>query len=144
MTSLSVRQGDARMGVGLADRPIPAVPGVVHRFVAARGARFHVAQAGAGDPVVLLHGLPQHWYAWRKVIPELAGEYQLFCVDLRGCGWSEATRRGYGTEDLVRDILAVMDALGLNRVRLIGTRPAAGSGSRFAFRHPSGSAGSWP
>ncbi|HEX9528234.1 MAG TPA: alpha/beta hydrolase [Streptosporangiaceae bacterium] len=120
MTSLSALQGDAQMGAGPGDRPIPAVPGVVHRFVAARGARFHVAQAGAGDPVVLLHGLPQHWYAWRKVIPELAGEYQLFCVDLRGCGWSEATRRGYGMREQVRDILAVMDALGLKRVRLIG------------------------
>lgn len=101
-------------------RPMPDVPGVTHRFVQARGARFHIAQAGSGDPVVLLHGLPQHWYAWRKVISELAGEFELFCVDLRGCGWSEATRRGYGTADQARDILAVLDALGLDRVRLIG------------------------
>jgi pimeloyl-ACP methyl ester carboxylesterase len=101
-------------------RQMPDVPGVTHRFVRARGARFHVAQAGSGDPVVLLHGLPQHWYAWRKVIPELAGDFELFCIDLRGCGWSEGTRRGYGTTAQARDILAVMDALGLDRVRLIG------------------------
>jgi len=112
MTSVSVRQ-DCTWA-------IPQVPGVTHRFVTARGARFHVAQAGAGDPVVLLHGLAQHWYAWRKLIPELAGQYQLFCLDLRGCGWSEATRRGYGTREQARDVLAVMDALGLERVRLIG------------------------
>ena len=112
MTSVSVRQ----------DRTwaIPQVPGVTHRFVTARGARFHVAQAGAGEPVVLLHGLAQHWYAWHKLIPELAGQYQLSCLDLRGCGWSEATRRGYGTKEQARDVLAVMDALGLGRVRLIG------------------------
>ena len=118
MTSVSVRQDGA--GTAAGTRPLPDVPGVVHRFVAARGARFHVAQAGAGDPVVLLHGLPLHWYAWRKVIPELAGEYRLFCLDLRGCGWSEATRHGYSTGEQVRDVLAVMDALGLERVRLIG------------------------
>jgi pimeloyl-ACP methyl ester carboxylesterase len=112
MTSVSVRQ-DCTWA-------IPQVPGVTHRFVTARGARFHVAQAGAGDPVVLLHGLAQHWYAWRKLIPELAGQYQLFCLDLRGCGGSEATRRGYGTREQARDVLAVMDALGLQRVRLIG------------------------
>jgi pimeloyl-ACP methyl ester carboxylesterase len=112
MTSVSARQDCAWA--------IPQVPGVTHRFVTVRGARFHVAQAGAGDPVVLLHGLAQHWYAWRKLIPELAGQYQLFCHDLRGCGGSEATRRGYGTREQARDVLAVMDALGLQRVRLIG------------------------
>jgi pimeloyl-ACP methyl ester carboxylesterase len=112
MTSVSVRQDGTWT--------IPQVPGVTHRFVTARGARFHVTQAGAGDPVVLVHGSAQHWYAWRKLIPELAGHYQLFCLDLRGCGWSEATRRGYGTRDQARDVLAVMDALGLGRVRLIG------------------------
>jgi len=101
-------------------RPMPHVPGVTHRFVPAHGATFHVAQAGHGVPVVLLHGLPQHWYAWRKVISELAGDFQLFCVDLRGCGWSEPTRRGYATADQARDILAVMDALGLDQVHLIG------------------------
>ena len=116
MTAASVRQDEVRTDAG----PIPEVPGVTHQFVTARGARFHVAQAGDGDPVVLLHGLAQHWYAWRKVIPELAGQYRLFCVDLRGCGWSEGTRRGYGTAEQVRDVLAVMDALGLDRVRLIG------------------------
>lgn len=116
MTSVSVRQDEARTGAG----PLPDVPGVVHRFVTARGTRFHVAEAGTGEPVLLLHGTAQHWYAWRKVIPELAGEYRLFCLDLRGCGWSEATRRGYGTAQQVHDVLAVMDALGLERVRLIG------------------------
>jgi pimeloyl-ACP methyl ester carboxylesterase len=96
------------------------VPDVVHRFVTTRGTRFHVAEAGVGDPVLLLHGIAQHWYAWRKVIPELSGEYRLFCLDLRGCGWSEGTRRGYGTGQQLQDVLAVMDALGLERVRLIG------------------------
>jgi pimeloyl-ACP methyl ester carboxylesterase len=38
------------------------------------GVRLHVAEAGSGDPVVLLHGFPQHWYAWRHVIPLLAGQ----------------------------------------------------------------------
>ena len=63
--------GDRRPDSGA--RPMPAVPGVTHRFVAVRGARLHLAEAGAGDPVVLLHGFPQHWYAWRRVIPQLAG-----------------------------------------------------------------------
>ena len=50
----------------------PEVPGVEHRFVDAGRLRMHVAEAGEGDPVLLLHGWPQHWYLWREVIPRLA------------------------------------------------------------------------
>lgn len=63
----------------------------------ARGVRFHVAEAGTGEPVMLLHGFPQHWYTWRRVIPLLAGEYRLICPDFRGCGWSDAPATGYDT-----------------------------------------------
>jgi pimeloyl-ACP methyl ester carboxylesterase len=136
MTSVSRRQDDAAAAAGTGAWPLPDVPGVTHRFVAARGARFHVAQAGDGDPVVLLHGLPFHWYAWRKVIPELAGEYRLYCLDLRGCGWSQATPRGYGTGEQAMDVLAVMDALGLDRVRLIGHDTGGWLGFALCLRAP--------
>src|SRR5215467_11922543 len=114
---------------GCAARPFPHVPGVTHRFVLVRGIRLHVAEAGGGDPVVLLHGFPQHWYAWRHVIPLLAGQYRLICPDWRGFGWSEAPPRGYDTASRAAGILALMDALGLRRARLI----AHDRGARVAF-----------
>ena len=101
-------------------RPLPQVRGVTHRFITVRGVRLHVAEAGAGDPVLLLHSFPQHWYAWRHVIPLLAGQYRLICPDWRGFGWSEAPPGGYDTQARVADLLALMDALGLRRARLIG------------------------
>lgn len=101
------------------NRPMPDVPGATHHTIQARGTRFHVAEAGDGEPVVMLHGVAQHWYAWRRVLPELAPSYRLYCIDLRGCGWSAGTRRGYSTRDQAADVLAVMDALGLRQVRLI-------------------------
>ena len=100
--------------------PQPDVPGVTHRSVRAAGLSFHVAEAGAGDPLLLLHGWPQHWYMWRGVIPELARSYRVICPDLRGLGWSEAPSGGYDKETLANDMLAVMDALGLDRVKLVG------------------------
>ena len=115
---------------GAGGRPLPPVPGMRHRFVDVRGARLHVAEAGDsdGDPVVLLHGFPQHWYAWRHVVPLLAGQYRLICPDWRGFGWSEAPPRGYDTASRTADILALMDAMGLPRVRLVahdwGAHPA--------------------
>ncbi|MDX6503834.1 MAG: hypothetical protein QOE29_959 [Gaiellaceae bacterium] len=101
----------------------PPVDGVEHRFVDAAGLRVHVAEAGPadGDPVVCLHGWPQHWYEWRHLIGPLAERgHRVVCPDLRGLGWTEAPRRGYEKEQLASDMLATMDALGLERVKLVG------------------------
>ncbi|MEV8567864.1 alpha/beta fold hydrolase [Streptomyces sp. NPDC051322] len=77
---------------------MPALDGAVHRWVTAGDVRLHIAEFGAGRPVVLLHGFPQHWYAWDRLVPLLAADHRLICVDLRGFGWSEQTRRGYDTD----------------------------------------------
>jgi pimeloyl-ACP methyl ester carboxylesterase len=100
---------------------MPGVEGVTHRWVEARGLRFHVAEAGSGDdPVLLLHGWPQHWYEWRDLMPALADRRRVLAMDLRGFGWSDAPRGGYEKESLATDVLAVLDELGLERVKLVG------------------------
>ena len=100
----------------------PHVDGVRHRYVEARGLRFHLAEAGEGDDVVLcLHGWPQHWYEWRFLLPRLAAAgHRAIALDLRGFGWSDAPRDGYEKENLATDVLAVLDELGLERVKLVG------------------------
>ena len=100
---------------------LPHVEGVSHRTVRARGLDFHVAEAGSGDDVVLcLHGWPQHWYEWRHLMPALADRHRVLALDLRGFGWSDAPRDGYEKEEMATDVLAVLDALGLERVKLVG------------------------
>lgn len=100
---------------------MPPVDGVSHRWVEARGLRFHVADAGSGDdPVLLLHGWPQHWYEWRSLLPALADRHRVLAMDLRGFGWSDAPPDGYEKENLASDVLAVLDELGLERVKLVG------------------------
>ena len=97
------------------------VDGVSHRWIEARGLRFHVAEAGGGEDAVLcLHGWPQHWYEWRRLMPVLADRHRVLAMDLRGFGWSDAPREGYEKENLATDVLAVIDALGLKRVKLVG------------------------
>jgi pimeloyl-ACP methyl ester carboxylesterase len=99
----------------------PQLDGVTHRYVQGRGARLHYAEAGSGEDVVLLlHGWPEHWWEWREVIPVLAREHRVIALDMRGFGWSEATPRGYLKEELASDVLAVLDALDIDRVKLIG------------------------
>ena len=101
-------------------RPLPELPGVEHRFVDAGGVRLHVAEAGDGEPVVLLHGWPEHWWTWRHLIPGLAERYRVICPDLRGFGWSDAPRRGYEKEQFAADVAELLDSLDLHDVRLVG------------------------
>jgi len=112
-----------------ASRPMPEVPGVGHRYVEAGRLRVHIAEAGTGPPLVLLHGWPQHWYAWRKLIPLLAGSRRLICPDLRGFGWTDAPASGYRTADLAADGVTLLDSLGLDRVDVLGH----GEGGRVGF-----------
>jgi pimeloyl-ACP methyl ester carboxylesterase len=99
----------------------PHIDGVTHHWVRARGLDFHYAEAGAGDDVVLcLHGWPQHWYEWRHLMPALADRHRVLALDLRGYGWSDAPPDGYEKENLADDVLAVLDELGVERVKLVG------------------------
>jgi pimeloyl-ACP methyl ester carboxylesterase len=100
---------------------MPEVEGVRHRWVRARGVEFHLAEAGEDDDVVLcLHGWPQHWYEWRHLLPALADRHRVLALDLRGFGWSGAPAGGYEKEALADDVLAVLDALGIERMKLVG------------------------
>lgn len=103
-----------------AGRSMPELPGVEHRWVDAGGVRLHVAEAGAGEPVVCLHGWPQNWWGWRGIIPGLAERYRVICPDLRGFGWSDAPRMGYEKSQFAADVAALLDALELRDVRLVG------------------------
>jgi pimeloyl-ACP methyl ester carboxylesterase len=114
----------------------PEVPGVRHRFVDAGGLRMHVAEAGQGEPIVLLHGWPQHWYLWREVIPLLAPHAHVICPDLRGFGWTDAPDSGYDRETMARDVLALLDELGLERVRIVGHDWGGWIGFLLCLRHP--------
>ena len=119
-----------------AARPFPSVQGVRHRFVETPRLRMHIAEAGEGEPVLLLHGWPQHWYAWRKVIPLLGESHRVICPDLRGFGWTDAPRGGYGTAELVDDLLALLDALELDPVFVVGHELGGRLGFHLSLRAP--------
>jgi pimeloyl-ACP methyl ester carboxylesterase len=115
---------------------MPAVAGVTHRHVDCGGVRLHVAEAGAGPPLLLLHGWPQHWWCWRRVIGELARTHRVLAPDLRGFGWSEAPGRGYEPEVFAADLLALLDVLELDKVRLIGHDWGGLASFILCLRHP--------
>jgi pimeloyl-ACP methyl ester carboxylesterase len=115
---------------------VPSVTGVTHRLVDANGVRLHVAEAGSGPPLVLLHGWPQHWWCWRMLIPELAERYRVIAPDLRGFGWSGAPRGSYSKSTFAADILALLDIENLDRVRIVGHDWGGYTAFLLALEHP--------
>src|SRR4029453_12652530 len=119
---------------------LPALPGVQHHGLdvpsGGGGVRLHVAEAGAGAPVLLLHGFPQHWWCWRKVIERLRGHYRLLAPDLRGFGWSEAPRSGYCAAPFAGDGVGLLDALGLTRAHVVGHDWGGFAAILLGLRHP--------
>jgi pimeloyl-ACP methyl ester carboxylesterase len=92
-----------------------------HRFVAANGARFHVAEAGSGPLVLLLHGFPEFWWAWRAQLVALAeAGYHAVAMDLRGYGASDKPPRGYDTPTSAADVAGVVRALGGQEATIVG------------------------
>jgi len=82
--------------------------------------RQHVVTGGGGPPLLLVHGWPQTWYAWRLVMPGLARHFSVVAADQRGCGLSGKPPGGYDTGTLAADLVALMDALGHQRFAVAG------------------------
>ena len=68
---------------------------LAHHRLEANGLKQHYVEAGSGPPVILLHGFPETWYAWRHQIPVLGQHYRLIVPDLRGYGATEKPAAGY-------------------------------------------------
>jgi pimeloyl-ACP methyl ester carboxylesterase len=83
--------------------------------------RLHAVVGGDGPPLLLVHGWPQTWYAWRLVMPALAKDFEVVAVDQRGRGLSDRPVGGYDAGTLAGDLVALMDALGHRRFALYGT-----------------------
>jgi pimeloyl-ACP methyl ester carboxylesterase len=122
----------------VATPPLPEVEGVSHRWVDAGGLRMHVAETGRpdGEPVLLLHGWPQHWYMWRGIIPGLAERYRVIAPDLRGLGWSDAPPSGYRKEEMTADVLRLLDELRVESANLIGHDWGGYVGFLLSILHP--------
>ncbi|MGB7875364.1 MAG: alpha/beta hydrolase, partial [Anaerolineales bacterium] len=110
-------------------------------FIETNGIKLHVVMAGPkdGQPVFLLHGFPEFWYGWRKQIPALADAgYRVIVPDQRGYNMSDKPKgvRAYAIDKLANDILGLMDALGHEKVNLIGHDWGGFVAWAFAIWHP--------
>ena len=94
--------------------------GFRHELVPVGGVQIHAVIGGEGPPLVLLHGFPQTWWEWRKMMPMLARHRTVVAVDLRGAGHSDAPQGGYDKATLAADVHGVMEHLGFERYAVCG------------------------
>lgn len=93
---------------------------VTHHDFETNDTRLHYVTAGSGFPIVLLHGWPQSWYCWHKLIPTLEKKYSIIAPDLRGLGDSSRPASGYEKSNIAEDIrLLVQEHLGIDQYYLM-------------------------
>jgi pimeloyl-ACP methyl ester carboxylesterase len=107
-----------------------------HHTVSVNGIQMHYVIGGHGDPVVLLHGWPETWYAWHKVMPALAKNYTVIAPDLRGLGDSSKPVTGYDGKTVAEDIHQLVTKLGFKTIFLVGHDWGTQVAYSYAAAHP--------
>lgn len=111
--------------------------GLTHRYGELDEVLMHYVEAGSGFPVLLLHGWPQSWYEWRRVIPALSERFRVIAPDLRGLGDTSRPARGYDKRTIARDLWQLMrDHLGETSFHLVGHDWGGPTAFALAAEHP--------
>ena len=106
------------------------------RYIDTGEVRLHAVIGGEGPPLLLVHGWPESWYAWRFVMPALARDFEVIAVDQRGMGLSDKPQGGYDTASLANDLVGLMDALGHDRFAVVGHDTGFAISYALASDHP--------
>src|SRR5271163_5290034 len=115
----------------------PALRGITHHYAEVNGTRLHYVAAGtSGSPVLLVHGFPETWWAFSKLIPLLAASHRVFAVDLRGFGDSGHEPGAYDSTTSAEDLHLLIGHLGVGPVHLTGQDISGATVFRLAATHP--------
>src|SRR5580698_2301477 len=115
------------------------MPLITHRSVRANQIDIHLAEAGQGPAVVLLHGFPEFWYSWRHQLPALAAAgYRAVAVDMRGYNTSDKPPAvaDYAVPELTADVAALIRALGEEKAFIVAHDWGGVVAWDFAMNYP--------
>ncbi|CAN5210646.1 alpha/beta hydrolase [soil metagenome] len=113
------------------------ISSVQHHTAEINGARLHYVSAGAdGSPVLLVHGFPETWWAFRGVIPLLAERHRVIAVDLRGFGDSATADDSYSSQVAAEDLFALITHLDVGPMHVVGQDLSGSLVYRLAANHP--------
>jgi len=113
------------------------LPGVTHHSEEVNGTRLHYVAAGSsGSPILLVHGFPESWWAFHKLIPLLARHHRVFAVDLRGFGDSDHEAGVFSSESSAEDLHALIQRINAGPVHITGQDISGGTVFRLVTTHP--------
>lgn len=113
------------------------IAGVRHETVAVNGTQLHYVTAGDhGSPVLLVHGFPETWWAFRRLIPLLAAHHRVYAVDLRGFGDSDIAEENHSSAIAAEDLHALNAHLSIGPMHVVGQDVSGGVVFRLAATHP--------
>jgi pimeloyl-ACP methyl ester carboxylesterase len=135
MNSSAIPEGSGSVS-GAPNLPAGFTGAFTSRYIDTGELRQHVVTGGDGPPLLLVHGWPQTWYAWRLMMPALARDFAVVAPDQRGSGLSGKPEDGYDTGTLAADLVALMDALGHERFAVAGHDTGMWIGYALAADHP--------
>jgi pimeloyl-ACP methyl ester carboxylesterase len=112
-------------------------PDTTHHRADVNGTTLHYVSAGAGgSPILLVHGFPESWWAFHKLIPLLAATHRVFAVDLRGFGDSDNSPGTYDSTTSAVDLHQLIAHLDVGPVHLTGQDVSGAIAFRLATTHP--------
>ena len=115
----------------------PEFSQIIHRYANINGVKLHYVEAGSsGSSIVLVHGFPETWWAFRKLIPLLAASHRVFAVDLRGFGDSDNPPGDYDSNIAADDLHHLIEHLDVGPVHLTGQDISGATVFRLATTHP--------
>ena len=135
MSSSSTPEGPGSVS-GAPNLPAGFTDTFTSRYVDVGDLRLHAVVGGDGPPLLLVHGWPESWYAWRLLMPALARDFEVVAVDQRGMGLSDKPEGGYDTGTQAGDLVALMAALGHERFAVVGHDTGFAIGYALAADHP--------
>ncbi|WP_234536548.1 alpha/beta fold hydrolase [Streptomyces shenzhenensis] len=113
------------------------LPGLTHHHAEVNGTLLHYVAAGtSGSPILLVHGFPETWWTFHKLIPLLARTHRVFAVDLRGFGDSGHGQGPYDSRTSAEDLHLLVEQLDVGPVHLTGQDIAGATVFRLATAHP--------
>jgi len=123
----------------------PAVAALGNGFVSdtarVNGTTLHYVRGGVGPAIILLHGFPEDWYEYHRIMPQLANQFTVVAIDLRGIGGSAANAGGYDAANMAEDVHQLAEHLHLQHVYVVGQDIGGMVAYAFARRYPETSRG---
>lgn len=130
-------KGNPYEGIDVSNETLVAeLDGFESGFAEVNGIRMHYVEGGEGTPVVMMAGWPQTWWAFNKIMPQLAEDHHVIAVDIRGMGASDKPEGGYDKKNMALDIHELLESLGYDSAHIVGHDIGSQVAYAFAANYP--------